>query len=687
MPLDEPLQWTEGCPPSSLLAAYSLGELPVSTVEQVASHLTDCKRCETLLQESPEVEDSLIANLRRCALAGRPGGDPAQATPGSEPTVPDVSAHSGAAAAGLPVRLGQYELLEQLGRGGNGVVFKARQVPLNRVVAVKLSLCGPVPGTEAFARSQVEIEAVARLQHDNIVRVYECGEHRGRPYFSMDYVEGGSLAQKLSKAPLSDREAASLVQTLARAVHFAHQHHIIHRDLKPANVLIGRDGAVKLTDFGLAKLTDAEGGQTQTYVVMGTASYMAPEQAGGGAREVGPRADVYGLGAILYEALTGRPPFKAATREETIEQVRSQDPLPPSRLRPRVSRELEAVCLKCLAKGPDQRYASAEALAEDLGRWLRGEPTKARPRRWPARVFRAARRHPVGVLVGVALLCAPGILPFVNRERPVNQADPDRPVEEIERMLAQGQPVSLIGETGEPRWFRWRLGRERTQVSLAGDGTFAIHSWALCLMELVRAPQQDSYRIRADVRHDNSDDAMSEVGIYLAHRAYPGSQADIHVFTQLSFNDVRDYLGLYDMLPPERRPQTPPKGNQVKLFPRMRCAGTDGLLWDDPLEGVSGARFKAAGIGGGPWHQLEVAVTPEGLRATWDGQLVGSLPIPTVVDRLGAARAKRCQLCPEDPCIGRIPSDFPARGSLGLLVNRGSAHFRLVRIEPLTSSR
>src|SRR5262249_19545285 len=217
-------------------------------------------------------EDSLIENLRRCALGDQPTADADQATPGSRATVPGPDV----AAAEPPVRLGQYELLEPLGRGGMGVGDKARPVPLNRVGALKLALGGPVLGTEGFARFQVESEAIARLQHDNIVRVYECGEHDGRPYFSMDYVEGGSLAQKLAGTPLSEREAATLVQTLARAVHFAHRHHIIHRDLKPANVLIGADGAVKLTDFGLAKLLDAEQGQTRGDAVMGTASYMAP---------------------------------------------------------------------------------------------------------------------------------------------------------------------------------------------------------------------------------------------------------------------------------------------------------------------------------------------------------------------------------------------------------------------------
>jgi serine/threonine-protein kinase len=373
----------------------------------------------------------------------------------------------------LPAWLGQYELLELLGHGGMGVVYKARQgPPLNRIVAVKLALGGPVPGTPAFSRIQTEIAVIARLEHDNIVRVYECGEHAGRPYFSMDYVEGGSLADKLAGEPLPEPEAASLVETLARTVHFAHQKGVIHRDLKPGNVLIGAGGVVKLTDFGLAKLLDAEDGQTQSYVVMGTAAYMAPEQARGITREVGPLADVYGLGTILYEALTGRPPFQGATRTEILEQVRSQEPLPPSRLRPRLSRDLEAVCQKCLAKDPKERYASAEELAEDLARWLEGKPTLARPRRWPARVWLAVRRHPV--VLGAALLCLAAV---AGAAAVMHFADPDRPAKAIEQELAEGRGVVLIGETGGPRWSRARVPTEPGEVLTGADGTFRVKSW------------------------------------------------------------------------------------------------------------------------------------------------------------------------------------------------------------------
>ncbi|HZY86871.1 MAG TPA: serine/threonine-protein kinase, partial [Gemmataceae bacterium] len=262
-----------------------------------------------------------------------------------------------------------YEVLGELGRGGMGVVYKARQTALKRLVALKMILAGAHAGAEQRARFRREAEAVARLQHPNIVQVYEVGEHEGLPFFSLEFVAGGSLAQRLKGRPLAPGRAAAIVEKLARAMHAAHRAGVVHRDLKPANVLLhGGDGegdgldCPKVTDFGLAKRLSVEPGaslpgvQTQPGAVLGTPSYMAPEQAAGRAAEVGPRTDVYALGAILYELLTGRPPFRAATALRTLDLVLKQDPAPPSRLRPGVPRDLEVVCLKALAKAPAQRY-------------------------------------------------------------------------------------------------------------------------------------------------------------------------------------------------------------------------------------------------------------------------------------------------------------------------------------------
>jgi serine/threonine protein kinase len=265
------------------------------------------------------------------------------------------------AAEGVPQVPG-YEILGELGRGGMGVVYQARQQGLNRLVALKMILAGGHAGAQERTRFQAEAEAVARLQHPNIVQVHEVGEHNGLPFFSLEYCPGGSLAHRLQSTPLPPAEAARLTETRARAIHTAHQAHLIHRDLKPANVLLGADSTPKITDFGLVKKLD-EAGHTASGAVMGTPSYMAPEQAGGKTRNIGPATDIYALGALLYEMLTGRPPFKAATSVETILQVLSEEPVSPARLQPGVPRDLETICLKCLQKEPLRRYASAAALA------------------------------------------------------------------------------------------------------------------------------------------------------------------------------------------------------------------------------------------------------------------------------------------------------------------------------------
>jgi serine/threonine-protein kinase len=298
------------------------------------------------------------------------------------------------------------EILDELGRGGMGVVYRARQLGLNRLVALKMLSRGSGASSEELARFRREAEAVARLHHPNIVQVYEVGEQDGLPYFALELVEGGTLAAKLAGAPQPPREAAELVATLARAMHYAHGQGVLHRDLKPANVLLSfsRDAVVpKITDFGLAKRLD-EVGVTQTGMVVGTASYMAPEQAEGKNREVGVAADVYSLGAILYECLTGRPPFKAVTVLETLLQIKSEEPAPPARLNPAVPRDLETISLKCLRKEPDSRYDSAGALAEDLRRWLAGEPIVARPVGRLERAWRWCARNPARAGLAAALV-------------------------------------------------------------------------------------------------------------------------------------------------------------------------------------------------------------------------------------------------------------------------------------------
>jgi predicted Ser/Thr protein kinase len=315
-------------------------------------------------------------------------------------------------------RIPGYEVLEELGRGGMGVVYKARQSGFNRLVALKMLLAGAHAADDERERFHREAEAVARLRHPGIVDVYAYGEIDGCPFFSLEFLEGGSLADRLGDRPLPPHEAATLLADLARAAHYAHKQGIVHRDLKPANVLLTADGLPKITDFGLAKRLEVQG-HTASGAVMGTPSYMAPEQAEGKSKKIGPAADVYSLGAVLYELLTGRPPFRAATTLDTLLLVLGTEASPPRDLNAAVPPDLETICLKCLHKDPAQRYASARRLAEDLDCFLKGQPlTHARPpgrwRRWDDAAWRATNTPLWSLLVGAGLMLV--LLPITFRQ-------------------------------------------------------------------------------------------------------------------------------------------------------------------------------------------------------------------------------------------------------------------------------
>jgi WD40 repeat protein/tRNA A-37 threonylcarbamoyl transferase component Bud32 len=380
------------CLTADELTAFHLGNLPEAKLEELGGHLESCAQCEAAARALDALTDPVADAYRQCARTGQ-----------------------GAAAAAPPTRVGAYDILDHLGQGGMGVVYKARHRELHRVVALKMLLGGTFADRQERLRFRVEAEAVARLQHPNIVQIFEIGEYDAgggvtSPYIALEFIPGSSLSAHQAGRPLTPQQAAAWLEPLARAVHYAHEEGIVHRDLKPSNVLLTADGQPKLCDFGVAKLQAATAVHTRSGTILGTVEYMAPEQAKADA-QIGSAADVYSLGAILYTLLTGHPPFQGTSALQTLEQVLHQEPLPLRRLQPQIPIDLDTICLKCLQKDPTRRYPSAAALADDLACFLQGRPITARPVSAMERAVKWVRRRPAvaGLLAAVMLLAVVGI--------------------------------------------------------------------------------------------------------------------------------------------------------------------------------------------------------------------------------------------------------------------------------------
>jgi serine/threonine-protein kinase len=430
------------------------------------------------------------------------------------------------AGADLP-RVPGYEVEAVLGRGGVGIVFRARHLRLNRTVALKMLLGGDYAGSRELARFQREAEAVAGLRHPNVVQAHDIGDCDGRPYFTMELVDGGSLARKLAGTAQPAREAAQLAATLAGAVQAAHASGVVHRDLKPANVLLTADGTPKVTDFGLARRLEHDAGLTRTGVVVGTPSYMAPEQARGQAHAIGPGVDVWALGAILYELLTGRPPFKGETAAETVHQVISQEPVPPSRLNPKVPRDLETICLQCLQKDPGKRYRTAAGFADDLERFLKHEPIRARPVGRLERGLRWVRRRPAAaaLLSAVGLFVAAGTVGAWS----VYQ---QRTAAHTRQALADQEVRGILERARGPLEGGWQavdLARVAEAVSEADRAVNIAHSGgaSAAVQEEAEAFQHDATgRLERAKKNRALLDTVLEVSVTSEIRGYTTDQVD-----------------------------------------------------------------------------------------------------------------------------------------------------------------
>jgi eukaryotic-like serine/threonine-protein kinase len=614
---------------------------------------------------------------------------PTVATPAETPPADSVQTAGPVSWPSVP----GYRILDLVGKGGMGVVYKAEQVGLKRVVALKMILHGEHSNDEIRSRFRREAEALAQIKHEHIVEVYDTGECNGTPFYSMEYVEGGSLNDYLNGEPLPPKFAAKLVETLSRAVHAAHQAGVIHRDLKPANILLAFAGTSgdsrpsepsavdwqdanfvpKLTDFGLAK-KEGDSVHTQPGTVLGTPNYMAPEQSLASREKITPATDVYALGAVLYQLLSGHPPFKPASPTDAVLRALTNAPRKLRKAKIPLPRALEAICLKCLQLNPALRYASAQALAEDLERWLQGEPTLAQPPSWPTRLWRWPRKHPrvsAAVALVASLAMATGAtLYFI---------DPQRQLENIEIRIRNGGAVTLIGETGGPKWSSWATGGARSQMSLTADGIYSVHSWSLGLLELVHTAPP-SYTLRAEVKHDICS-APGDVGIYCALKEYPTDQGLLQFYTLVSFNDIIDApkppKGFEHTFRPEALALL--QGNPVMVKPSLSLKSE---FETSPYSnsGIFNLRFTPAGYRGGVWRKMLIHVSPEGVDAYWDGQHAGTLN-STKLNQMGKKTMARFQER-ANPFIGQQAQPvFDSSGSVGVCVYRGSASFRNVIIE------
>jgi serine/threonine protein kinase len=367
---------------------------------------SDFELLDALMDQIHSGEDA--GELKRKLLAERPDlADAFECLEGLD----HLASHAETLPASIPVititELGGFHIETEIGRGGMGVVYKAWQRELGRPVALKMILAGELASGDHLERFRNETRALANVHHANIVSIYEAGQIEGRPYFAMQYVEGPTLSQRLKQGRMDPESAARLIASVAHAVGHLHGHGVIHRDIKPSNILIDGKGTPYVTDFGLAKILTGDSQHTASGAIVGTPCYMSPEQAGGKSKHVGPKSDVYGLGAVLYECLVGRPPFREETPLDTLVQVIEGEPEEPRSIDPSIPRDLELICMKCLEKSPDSRYESAEALADDLDRWLAGDPIEARPATPWNRLARWTRREPALVWRLVMLLvCA-----------------------------------------------------------------------------------------------------------------------------------------------------------------------------------------------------------------------------------------------------------------------------------------
>jgi tRNA A-37 threonylcarbamoyl transferase component Bud32 len=549
--------------------------------------------------------------------------------------------------------VGAYQLLEELEQGGMGIVYKARHVTLGRVVALKMMRADALARPQDAQRFEREMRAVARLNHPHIIPIYEVGRHENRPYYTMAYAPGGSLARHRQRLPADPRAVLVLMEKVARAVHYAHEQGIVHRDLKPGNVLLDERGEPLVGDFGLAKLHDSDVELTQTGAVLGTPAYMAPEQAAGRTRDIGPPTDVWALGVMLYEFLAGRRPFQGDSGEEMKQRIRTDAPARLRSVAAGVDPRIEAVVHQCLHKATARRYATAAALADDLARCLRGEQPGARREPWTRRLWRDLRRQPLrsaallfGVAAALGLLTA-GI--FGRWARP-----PQQPAAVLD------PPVFLLRTAGPPPpGSRWLAGeKDATILPVPPGEPFSCQSGQLSLLELRTAPPWKRYRFEAEVRHESSTDGSA--GIFFAYLRRDSPQGLYHTFWVLGFADWGGQAGTVDLDACRLQDAEPHRISEASLGPPV-------------------LQFPSVQQTGPPkrWRKLAVEVTPDEVRAFWEQDTQPIRKVPQ--EQLEAQGARLLSRIGLEQTEDRFTPDT----SLGLYVQGGAASFQNVVLKQL----